>query len=558
MTAASPEDLPARVPVVPGETLPTPPTIPQILQRGVERWADQELLIHDRTHLTWAQVERRSAELAKGLLAIGIGKGCRVGLLMPNSADWVIAFLAASRIGALVSPISTFLQGPELHRALAHADIQVLLCVDEFLSHDYLSRLDGLPGIATQTSTEIYLPEHPYLRRIVVWGNGSRPWAIKGPTELAEIVARQSGLDDALLAAAEAAVEPADLLLIIWTSGTTSLPKGVVHTHGGVLRFIHALRQIGRADVRPAERAYAAMPFFWLGGLNTVLFPCLIGGGVIVTTSNTTSTALLDTVMKQKVTRVAGWMGPVLDLIRTAEQRGVDISGVRGLSVPRDADGHPVAAELRGNALGMTETFGPHSAEPAAAQLPPSKAGAMGRAVPGHDRQIIDPFGAPVPVGEIGELRVRGPGMMHGYYRRDPSECFDGDGYLRTGDQCSIDADGFLFFHGRQTELIKTSGANVAPREVELAIEAHPEIAEAIVFGIPDPRRGEAVVAAVVATAGHQVDVTKLREWLKERISHYKVPHQVIVVTADAIPRTDSGKPRKGELRGALFDSAAK
>ena len=161
MTAASPEDLPARLPVVPGETLPTPPTIPRILQRGVERWADQELLIHDRTHLTWAQVERRSAELAKGLLAIGVGKGCRVGLLMPNSADWVIAFLAATRIGALVSPISTFLQGPELDRALAHADIQVLLCVDEFLSHDYLSRLDGLPGMASQSSTEIYLCAHP-------------------------------------------------------------------------------------------------------------------------------------------------------------------------------------------------------------------------------------------------------------------------------------------------------------------------------------------------------------------------------------------------------------
>ncbi|OJZ76377.1 hypothetical protein BRW65_01645 [Mycobacterium paraffinicum] len=527
----------------------------ELLRSGVKRWGERALLIHDGVTQTWTEVDRKSADLAKSLLALGITKGSRVGLLMPNSADWIVAFLAAARIGALVSPISTFLQAPELSRALAHADVQILMCVDQFQGHDYLARLDGLPGMDSATDRELYLPQHPFLRRILVWGKGKRSWAIGAPAMSEALLSCRSGITDRLLEAAENSVEPADPLLTIWTSGTTSLPKGVVHTHGGVLRFVHALRQIGRADVLPAERAYAAMPFFWLGGLNTILFPSLIGGGVIVTTGELAADAVLDTIVEQKVTRVAGWMGPVVELAETAAARGIDVSGVRGLGPPTRQDGTPIPPDLRGNALGMTETFGPHSAEPAGAELPAAKRGAMGRAVPGCERQIVDPAtGIELPRGEIGELRVRSLGMMRGYYKREHSDCFDADGFLRTGDRCSIDEDGFLFFHGRQTELIKTSGANVSPREVEVALESNPEIAEAIVFGVPDAARGEEVVAAIVPAAGCAVDEAVLRSRLKTQLSHYKVPRRIRVVDPAAVPRTDSGKPRKAELREALFD----
>jgi acyl-coenzyme A synthetase/AMP-(fatty) acid ligase len=178
----------------------------------------------------------------------------------------------------------------------------------------------------------------------------------------------------------------------------------------------------------------------------------------------------------------------------------------------------------------------------------------MGRAVPGCERQIIDAVtGVPLAVDEIGELRVRSLGMMAGYYNREREDCFDAEGWLRTGDRCSIDADGYLFFHGRQSELIKTSGANVSPREVELALQTWPEIAEAIVFGITDELRGEAVVAVVVPAAGVNVDELSVRTRLREEISHYKVPQRVLVVASADVPRTDSGKPRKGVLRDRLF-----
>lgn len=546
---------PVRRPVVDGEELPVHPTLPALIRSGVKRWGEQTLLIHDGVAHTWADVDHASSVLAKTLLALGVTKGSRVGLLMPNSAQWVIAFLATARIGALISPISTFLQSPELDRALAHADVQILLCVDQFHGHDYLARLDRLSGIDSATGPDLYLARHPFLRRILVWGERTRPWALQASPSLHELTRSQFVISDQLLRAAEDCVTPGDALLTIWTSGTTSAPKGVVHTHGGVLRFVHALRQIGRADVLPGERAYAAMPFFWLGGLNTVLFPALIGGGVIVTTDHLAADAVLDTVIEHHVTRVAGWMGPVVELISTAAKRTVDVSGIRGLAPVARSDGTPISPELRGNALGMTETFGPHSAEPAAAELPAAKQGAMGRAVPGCERQIVDPAtGVEVPAGEIGELRVRSLGMMQGYYKREHAECFDADGFLRTGDLCSIDADGFLFFHGRQTELIKTSGANVAPREVEVVLESYPEITEAIVFGVPDSLRGEEVVAAVVPATGCRVDEASIRTRLKTQLSHYKVPRRLVVVKHDAIPRTDSGKARKPELRKALFD----
>jgi acyl-CoA synthetase (AMP-forming)/AMP-acid ligase II len=536
--------------VVPGETLPDRPTIGELIHRGVARWGDQPLLIHDGVVHTWHDVDAASAELAKRLIALGATKGSRVGLLMPNSADWVIAFLAATRIGAMASLISTFLQASELANALARGDVQILLCVDRYLSHDYLARLDQLPGISDAVDTELYLPRHPYLRRIVVWGGDTRPWAERG--DHPPIGGRM--VDDQMIANAEAAVSPADLLLTIWTSGTTADPKGVMHTHGSVLRYIHALRQIGRGDVYPGEHAYAAMPFFWLGGLNTVLLPALVGGGVVVTTSEVTASSVLDVLIANDVTRVAGWMGPMVELVRTAGQRGIDISGIRGLAVPQTIDGTPIPTSRRGNALGMTETFGPHSAEIATAALPPGKESAMGRGVPGCERQIVDPVtGAPMAVGEIGELRVRSLGMMAGYYNRERRDCFDADGWFRTGDRCSIDADGYLFFHGRESELIKTSGANVSPREVESVLQAWPEIAEAMVFGIADEVRGEAVVAAVIPAEGADLDEASVRARLREEVSHYKVPQQVVIVAAADVPRTDSGKPRKAALRDRLF-----
>jgi acyl-coenzyme A synthetase/AMP-(fatty) acid ligase len=539
------------------EEIPDPPTLPALLRRGVELWGDEELVVHDGDVHTWRDVDRASADVAKGLLAIGVTKGSRVGILMPNSVDWVVAFLAAARIGAVVSPLSTFLQGPELARSLAQADVQVLLCVDHYLAHDYVARLEQIPGLADATGTDLFLPSHPYLRHVVVWGRDGAPpaWVI-GPDDLVA-AAGASGVGDDLLLATEDAVSPADWFLTVWTSGTTSDPKGVVHTHGGVLRYCHGLRAIGRADVRRGERSYSALPFFWLGGLNGQVVPALLCGAVIVTTDRIRPDDVLDALVELQVRRLTGWLRPLAELRRAAADRGLDISGIRGLAPLRFPDGELVPPDRTGNALGMTETFGPVGAEAPGAILPPEKAGTMGRAVAGYEREIIDPeTGALLPAGTIGELRVRGPGLMVGYYKREREDTFDADGFFRTGDRCAIDDDGFLSWHGREGDLIKTSGANVSPVEVEQLLLTRPDIAEAIVFGVPDAERDEAIAAVLVPARDAEVDVDELRTWLSSQISNYKVPHHYAVRRADEIPRTESAKVRKHVLARDVFPDA--
>ena len=540
------------------EEVPEPATLPALLRRDVDLWGDEEFVVHDSDVHTWRDIDRASADVAKGLLAIGVTKGSRVGILMPNSVDWIVAFLGAARIGAVVSPLSTFLQGPELARTLARADVQVLLCVDRYLAHDYIARLEQIPGVPDATSTDLFLASHPYLRHIVVWGpDGSTPaWAMGGPADLVG-AAHASGVTDDLLAAAEDSVSPADWFLTVWTSGTTSEPKGVVHSHAGVLRYCHGLRAMGRADVRRGERSYSALPFFWLGGLNGQVVPALLCGAVIVTTDCIRPDDVLDALVELQVRRLTGWLRPLADLRRAAADRGLDISGIRGLAPLRFPDGELVPPDRTANALGMTETFGPVGAEPPAGILPPEKAGTMGRTVAGYEREIIDPdTGASLPPGAVGELRVRGPGLMVGYYKREREDTFDPDGFFRTGDRCSIDADGFLSWHGREGDLIKTSGANVSPVEVEQLLLTQPGVAEAIVFGIPDAERDEAIAAVLVPARDAEIDVAQMRTWLQSEISNYKVPHHYAVRRADEIPRTESAKVRKHVLARQVFPDA--
>jgi acyl-coenzyme A synthetase/AMP-(fatty) acid ligase len=215
-----------------------------------------------------------------------------------------------------------------------------------------------------------------------------------------------------------------------------------------------------------------------------------------------------------------------------------------------DEAGDLIPPELIPNPFGMTETFGPHGLEAEGTRLPPEKAGAYGRSLPGMERKILNPAtGAECAAGEPGELYVRGFSLMRGFYKRLPEQTFDRDGFYPTGDRCRIDAEGFLYFEGRFGEMIKTNGANVSPMEVEAALEGHPEIREAVVFGIPDPGRGEAIVAVVVPTSGASIDRDELRARLRGEVSSYKVPQFTFAMRHEDIPRTDSTKVKKHVLR---------
>ncbi len=529
-------------------------TLPAMLRHLGEKHADRVLASDSSRSLTYRQAEQESRELALGLLAAGIGKGTRVGLLMGNSPDWVVAWFAALRVGALVTGVSTFLKSPELAWVLRFADIDTLLMQDRYLRHDYVDNMErAFPELARARGGPLRLADAPYLRSCWVWGEAAPDWARGNPAELCNLGRDAAGLSDEFLSGVEAEVSPADLAVVIFTSGSTAQPKAVVHSHGSVVR--HAYTMFDYALCAPGTRSLVLTPFFWIGGMLTTLLNTMIGGGELICPERPDPGFVLKLMRRELPDHLTGWAGQLNAIKEHPDfEPGDFLRLMPSHNTQRRAGvvGPPLKMPLPlvPNSLGMSETFGPHSGELDGVVLALDRADSFGRAIDGIERKIVEPQGsAELPPGETGELLVRGYSVMQGYYKRERDECFEPDGFFRTGDLCAITGDGHLFFHGRGGEMIKTSGANVSPREVELALMAFPEVAEAVVLGKRDRRAGEIVVAVVVPQPNAHLDPARLRERLDAELSSYKIPKLFITdLQGENLPRTDSGKVQKHAL----------
>ena len=529
-------------------------TLPALLKHLTEKHGDRVLASDSNRSLTYRQAEQESRELALGLLAVGVGKGTRVGLLMGNSPDWILAWFAALRVGALVTGVSTFLKSPELAWVLKFADIDTLLMQDSYLRHDYVDSMErAFPELASARGGPLRLVDAPYLRSAWVWGEAAPEWARGRPADLRALGRDAAGLSDGFLAKVEAEVSPADPGVVIFTSGSTAQPKAVVHSHGTVVRHAYALHD--RHECAPETRILVLTPFFWIGGMLTTLLNTMIGGGELICPERPDPGFVLKTMRRERPDHLTGWPGQLNAIKEHPDFQPEDFLRLKpSHNTQRRAGvvGPPpdVPLPLVPNSLGMSETLGPHSGELDGVVLAEDRANSFGRAINGIERKIVDPQGAAeLPPGEVGELLVRGYSVMQGYYKREREECFEPDGFFRTGDLCAITEDGHLFFHGRGGEMIKTSGANVSPREVELALMAYPEVAEAVVLGQRDPRAGEIVVAVVVPQPEVHLDPQGLRERLDAELSSYKIPKLFITdMQGEDLPRTDSGKVQKHAL----------
>ena len=535
------------------------PTVSVLARTLARHWGDKTLITLRDRHLSYAEADAESRILARGLLADGVGKGSHVGLLMPNGPDWVLAWLAAARIGATVVPVNTFFQTRELDWILRHADVDTLLCSARFLGHDYLECLEeAAPGLAGQSGERLVLASHPLLRRVRVWGESDRKWSTDGPGGLATLAAAQPAIDEALLREAEACVTPADPMALIYSSGSTADPKGALHSHGALIR--HAMNLNGFRDLGPDDHMYSPMPFFWVGGFVFVLLSGMTAGARLLCEESFEPGATLEMLERERATVVAGWPHYAKAMAEHPSFPERDLSSVRGGNLygvlPESA--RPRDPGLRSNSLGMTETAGPHTIGRMDQDLPESLRGSFGQAVPGVEHKVVDPeSGERLAPGESGEICVRGYSLMLGLYKRERSEVFDEDGYYHTGDGGYFDADGYLFFEGRLGEMIKTGGANVTPLEIERVLEGYAEVKVAHVVGIPDPDRGQLVAAAVVLEAGSGADATEIRARVKAELSAYKDPRYLLVLSAERLPFTDTGKIDKRRLVTLLAESAA-
>jgi acyl-CoA synthetase (AMP-forming)/AMP-acid ligase II len=535
------------------------PSVPVFLRALAARFGEQELVVLGERRLSYAGAERESARLARGLLAAGAGKGTRVALLQPNGPDWVLGWLAAARIGALVVPLNTFYPPRELGYVLRHADVHTLLTAARYLKHDYLERLEAAaPELRDAKGATLLLRSLPCLRAVHVWGEHDRAWAGDGPRGLPALAAASPALDDAFLAAVEAEVTPADPMVVIYSSGSTAEPKGAIHTHGAVIR--HAFNLNAFRDVLPGDRIYTAMPFFWVGGFAFGLVSAMHLGATLVCEESFEPGRTLDLIERERVSVVAGWPHQVAALLDHPSLPRRDLSCVRAGSFHDALPGRRRPdPELRSNSLGMTETGGPHTIERMDVDLPESLRGSFGRPVPGLEHKVIDPeTGAELPPGELGEIAVRGYSLMQGLYKQEREDTFDADGFYRTGDAGYFDAGGHLYFKARLRELIKTAGANVAPREVEVVLESFPDVKHAYVLGVPEPARGQDVAAVIVARDGAEPAADALRERARKELSAYKVPRHWLFAAADELPFTDSGKIDKRRLEAWVVERLAR
>ncbi|MDG2305701.1 MAG: class I adenylate-forming enzyme family protein [Candidatus Binatia bacterium] len=525
-------------------------TAGEFIRHVAREFGDATLAVLDGERLTYRQAEERSAELAKGLFAAGARKGTRIGLLAPNRPDWIVCWLAAARIGGLVSLLNTYWKTRELGWVLRHADVQMLLTIDRHLGNDYLERLEGAaPGLAGQDNEAYCLPSLPYLRSVWTLDPADRSWC----GAVGELAERGRAIGDDVLGAAEESVAPADPQLVVYSSGSTSDPKGAIHSHATVVRHPHNLLQFhdfGRGDV-----VYAPMPLFWVGGLSFTLLAAMHAGATVVFEESFDPATTLERLEREKVTHVLGW--PHVSKALREHPSFPD----RDLSSIRDSPGDGLVPKTEGaweraQSLGMTETFGPHTIQPVGLRPASEVRGSYGHSVPGVEHRVVDPVtGAPVPPGALGELWVRGYSLMDGLYKKERSTVFAGDGWYRTGDGGFFDERGHFHYKGRMGDQIKSSGTLVTPREVELVLEGFEEVSSAYVMGLPHADRGEDIAAAVVLRPGAHAEPNALRARVKEEIASYKVPrHLAVLADSKELPWLASGKVDLRALKKRLLE----
>jgi acyl-CoA synthetase (AMP-forming)/AMP-acid ligase II len=496
-------------------------TIDQVVRLRATEHGDKPMVIDLASRLSYNELDATTKDLAAAFIEAGVGKGTRVGLIMPNGVRWVQIAIALTRIGAVLVPLSTLLQPPELAAQLRTASVQFLISVQEFRGHRYLDDLQR--------------ERLPALRQ--VW--------------VADQLAESSDLTGGIVDALTATVTPSDPMVIMFTSGSSGTPKGVVHSHGSALGAVTS--GLASRCIDSETRLYLPMPFFWVGGFGSGVLSALMAGATLVTEDIPQPDTTLRLLERERVTLFRGWPDQAETLARHPHRTEVDLSALRPGSLeallPPEQRGQPGA---RATLFGMTEAFGPYCGYPADTDMPQSAWGSCGKPFPGMEVRVTDPdTGEPVEAGTIGMIELRGSHTLRGMCRRSREDLFTADGFYPTGDLGRLDDDGFLFYHGRSDDMFKVSGATVYPTEVEQALREIDGVESAFVTNVTGAH-GDRVGAVVVCdTAANTAE--QLRASARTLLSSFKVPTTWLLVDSDdTIPRGPTGKVDARRLRELL------
>ena len=496
-------------------------------------YGDAPALSEQSASLSHRELEAESRALAAGLAALGVTRADRVGILMPNSIDWVVGLFAAARLGCTVVGLNTWFRRPELGTVLAHSGVTVLLLRPEFLGHDYATDLRAILGDPRYT-------KQLRLRMAVTRGEV----AMAGGIGWDDACRKGKGHGASAVAAAAGPIGPTEPAVIVYTSGSTAGPKGAQLTHQSLVR--NALAISAAVGHGSHDRVWSHFPFFFSGGLCNFLLASLIRGTRLFLQDKFEPAAALATIARGRCTVMHAWPNAIEQMLAAPEFTPESVSTVEKGTWPLDAwYGARGFDSMKGVSFyGLTETCTMVSAT-RWTDSQKVRSSTNGRPFVGNDVQIVGADGSPMARGEQGEILVRGFSLMLGYWQR-PNP-LDADGFLWTGDLGWMDDEGFLHWVGRKDNVMKVSGFLVSAEEVETALVSIEGVQAAFVTSVAAPSRDEAVVAFVVGEAGLSADA--IRSECRQTLASYKAPKNIYFVGHSDIPMTGSGKVDRRALK---------
>ncbi len=525
-------------------------TVGEQLDRIAARYGEREAIAFKGQRWTFGQLKAESDAAARGLIRCGVKPGDKVALWLTNCPEWLHIQYAVAKIGAVLVPINTRFRTSDLDYVLRQSDSSTLITTDHAGPVGYLDMVRELiPSLeASPDVNALQVEAFPELRRVIIVCETS----YAGTLRWRDVVAAGDHVPPADLQARQRAVDPDDTMIIMYTSGTTGFPKGVMHSHN-ILRNV--TDEANRMAVRSTDVTLMYLPLFHAFGLYEGAMMLILTGSRQILMDVFDVGEALRLIESEKVTMIHGFDTHFQDLADHPDCERTDHSSLRvGILAAGLSSSEPVARRAQGR-LGVTVSgWGMTEAGVGAALGYPTdpeddRCAASGVPLPGYEFQIVDPgTGHPVPYGMPGELCCRGYGVMQGYYKKpeETAKAIDVEGWLHTGDMATMREDGTLRFLGRYKEMLKVGGENVDPVEIEALLLTHPAVNQVKVVGVPDARLQEVACACVVLEEEAQVEPDDLLVLCKGKIASFKIPRHVLF--RKEYPMTSSGKVQKFRL----------
>jgi fatty-acyl-CoA synthase len=529
-------------------------TVGGLLDHIAATYPDGDALIYHERNLryNWTQFNERCRLVAKGLLKLGVKKGDNLSIWAYNVPEWVTLQFATAKIGAVLVTVNTSYKSAELEYILNQSDSTTLFMVKSFKDTDYVATVNEVvPELATTAPGSLKSAKLPFLKQVVFIGDGTPA----GMLNFEEIVSLGGSVSDAELAAVEATLDRHEVINMQYTSGTTGFPKGVMLTHYNVVNNGFNIGECMKFTDK--DRLCIPVPFFHCFGCVLGVMACVTHGTTMVPVEIFDPLKVLQTIEKEKCTAVHGVPTMFIAELEHADFDKFDLSSLRtgimaGSNCPIEVM-KKVINKMHANEI--TIAYGQTESSPVITQTRTDDAielrvATVGRSLPDVEVKIVDiETGEALPPGKQGELCTRGYHVMKGYYKMpdETAKAIDQDKWLHTGDLAIMDENGYCKITGRIKNMIIRGGENIYPREIEEFLYTHPKVSDIQVYGVPDRKYGEQVMASIILKKGVEMTEDEVREFCTGKIANYKIPKYVKFV--ESYPMTASGKIQKFKMR---------